>query len=102
MTKAKTTEPEAGNGAHLVLFGLDQAGKPRAARFGSRHADLAAKAAALMGLGVCNVTFPELAEVAKKLPPGRLYENGRGLVPHVRRDLYAKLLQTAGIPIEAS
>jgi len=48
-------------------------------------------------------------EVAKKLPKGRLYSNGRGFVPYVRRDLYAKLVAaldpsggTAAVPTSST
>lgn len=49
-------------------------------------------------LTLAEVTTEPLAEVAKKLPAGRLYSNGKGFVPNVRRDLYAKLAAALGIP----
>ncbi len=45
-----------------------------------------------------------MAELAKKLPPGRLYSTGRGFVPSVGRSLYGKLveqLKLAGQPVPA-
>jgi hypothetical protein len=80
----------------IVLFGLDDTDKPRAARFTGEDADLVAKAAALMKLAVCTATTPELAEIAKKLPIGRLHASGRGFVPNVRRDLHARLVEAVG------
>ena len=100
MTKPKPTQPAAETGPAVVLFGLDETGKPRAARFGSHHAELAGKAAGLMGLRFCAVTSPELTEIAEKLPKGKMYANGRGFVPNVRRDLYAKLIEAAGVNSE--
>ena len=50
------------------------------------------KAAELMGLKVYKASSPDVAEVAKKLPVGRLYANGRGFVPNVRQDLYSDLV----------
>jgi hypothetical protein len=94
-TAVKTAEPAA-TGPGVVLFGLDENGKPQAARFGGEHSDLAAQAAGLMGLTVCPVT-DNLADIAQQLPPGRIYANGRGFVPNVRRDLYGKLLEAAGV-----
>jgi len=40
-------------------------------------------------------TEPE-ATAASKLPTGRLYSTGRGFVPNVRRELYARLLEALG------
>jgi hypothetical protein len=82
----------------VLVLGCDETGKPRAAWFPAGQAELATKAANLMGLIVCPVSSPELAEIGKKLPAGRLYANGRGFVPHIRRDLYAKVLEAAGLP----
>ena len=48
----------------------------------------------------------DVAELAKKLPPGRLYSTGRGSVPSVGQSLYGKIieqLRLAGqpVPVEA-
>jgi hypothetical protein len=94
-TTTKTTQPATSEGSGVVLFGLDESGKPRAARFGSQHAELATKAAGAMALTVCPVSSAALAEIAEKLPVGRIHANGRGFVPNVRRDLYAKLVEAA-------
>jgi hypothetical protein len=98
MTNTTTIASEATtgrNGVGVVLYGLDGDGKPCAARFSSQQAAQATEAAKLMNLAVCPVTA-NLAEVAARLPLGRLYANGRGFVPNVRRDLYAKLIELAG------
>ena len=50
------------------------------------------KAADLMGLKVYEASAPEVAELAKKLPLGRLYANGRGFVPNVRQTLYSEVI----------
>ena len=55
--------------------------KPRGARFPAADADLVAKAAQLMDLKVYEAATEDLAALAKKLPVGRLYGNGRGFVP---------------------
>ena len=55
-----------------------------------------------MNLAVCKADGEVLAELAKKLPPGRLYSTGRGFVPPVGRSLYDKLveqLKLAGQPV---
>jgi hypothetical protein len=92
MTQTTTAEPDQSD---VVLFGLDENGKPRAARFNREHAVLATKAAELMGLTVYTVTSPALTEIARQLPVGRIHATGRGFVPNIRRDLYAKLIEAS-------
>jgi hypothetical protein len=98
-TTTKATDPKTSEAPDIVLFGLDESRKPRAARFGSTHAHLTARAAELMRLTACPVNSPALAEIAEKLPTGRMYANGRAFVPNVRRDLYAKLIAAAATNI---
>jgi hypothetical protein len=76
----------------LIALGYDEQQKPRAARFTDVDADLVAKAAELMDLDIREAKSPDLAEVAKKLPVGRLYANGRGFVPNVRPALYSEVI----------
>jgi hypothetical protein len=94
-TTTKDTDPKTSEAPDVVLFGLDESRKPRAARFGSAHGNLAAKAAELMSLTAFPVNSAALAEIAEKLPTGRMYANGRAFVPNVRRDLYSKLIAAA-------
>src|SRR5258708_7943418 len=82
----------------VVLFGVDDKGKPKAARFVEKHADLATKAAAHLKLHVLPIVGPVVADLAGRLPAGRIHANGRGFVPYIRRDLYAKLVAAAGMP----
>jgi hypothetical protein len=93
MTKPTPNDRVTAEQSDVVLFGLDETGKPRAARFSGEHIDLAAKAAGLMNLIICYVNSPELATIAQQLPVGRIHANGRGLVPNVRRDLYDRLIE---------
>ena len=93
MTKPMPTDRVAAEQSDVVLFGFDETGKPRAARFSGEHIDLVAKAAGLMNLAICYVNSPELATIAQQLPAGCIHANGRGLVPNVRRDLYDKLIE---------
>jgi hypothetical protein len=87
--------------APVVLFGVDNNGKPKAARFIEKHAELATKAADHLKLQVLHVTGPAIADLAGRLPAGRIHANGRGFVPYIRRDLYAKLVAAAGTPAQA-
>src|SRR5260221_1540674 len=83
--------------APVVLFGVDDHGKPKAARFIEKDAELATKAAGQLKLQVLHITGPAVADLAGCLPTGRIHANGRGFVPYVRRDLYAKLVAAAGM-----
>src|SRR5262249_14164837 len=86
----------------VVLFGVDQSGKPKAARFVEKHAELAIKAAAHLTLQVLPIVSPAVTDLAGRLPAGRIHANGRGFVPYIRRDLYAKLVAAAGTTDHAS
>src|SRR5689334_7997272 len=79
----------------VVLFGLDQHGSPKAARFPEEQASLAIKAAEQLQLRILKVTDPAVAELAAQLPTGRIHANGKGAVPNVRGELYSKLLAAA-------
>jgi hypothetical protein len=96
------TKETNGAGPELIVLGRDEAGKPQAARFPAGHHGLVAKAAKAMNLAVCKADGEALAELAKKLPPGRLYSTGRGFVPSVGRSLYDRIveqLKLAGQPV---
>jgi hypothetical protein len=96
------TKETNGTAAELIVLGRDEQGKPRAARFPASQADLVAKAAKAMNLTVCKADGAALAELAKKLPNGRLYATGRGFVPPVGRSRYGKIVEQllqAGQPV---
>lgn len=93
MSKAKAEDTTM-----LILFGLDENAKPRAAKFSTAQRDLVKKAAEHLKLEAYEIEGPALAhEIITKLPNGRLYSNGRGFVPNIRRDQYAKLMAALGI-----
>ena len=87
------TKNTNGSGPELIVLGRDEAGKPRAARFPTGHDNLVAQAAKAMNLAVCKADGDVLAELAQKLPSGRLYATGRGFVPPVGRSLYDRLVE---------
>ena len=62
----------------------------------STQASIATKAATQLKLQVLTVTNDTIADLAAKLPSGRLHANGKGFIPAVRRDLYSKLLEASG------
>ena len=67
MTKPTPTDRVAAEQSDVVMFGLDETGKPRAARFSGEHDELAAKAAGLMNLTICYVNSAELATIAANM-----------------------------------
>jgi hypothetical protein len=89
---AKKSRPAKPAAKGYIIFGADEYAKPRAARFSAEDPALLAKAAASMYLRLVEVTDPEVAEIAAKLPAGRLHANGKGLVPYIKADLYSELL----------
>ena len=92
-TNAK--HPAAPTPSPVVLFGIDSHGKPKGARFGQKHAGLAIKAATQLQLRVLSSDNPKVAEIAARLPVGRVHATGRTFVPFIRRDLYDKLVAAA-------
>jgi len=91
VSATKTSNPTSDHIGLLVL-GFDEQQKPCGARFVDAKPDLVAKAAQLMGLKVYKPNSPNVADVAKKLPIGQLYANGRAFVPNVRQTLYSDVI----------
>jgi hypothetical protein len=81
---------------------LRRAPQPQGARFPVAEADLVAKAAQLMGLKVYQAGSEDLAALAKKLPVGRLYGNGRGFVPNIRQSLYSEFIVSLAVEPQAA
>ena len=86
---------EANGTTDLIVLGLNEDGKPVAARFPATQRDLVEKAAKAMNLTVCKAESAALAELASKLPTGRLYATGRGFVPPMRKDQYSQARRAA-------
>ena len=97
--KAKATTKES---APLIVLGYDENHKPRAARFPAKDSDLVTKAAQLMDLKVYAAASEDLVALAKKLPEGRLYGNGRGFVPNIRQSLYSEIIVTLAVEPQAA
>src|SRR3954466_6612833 len=79
----------------VILFGLDDRKKPIAATFPGRLCNLAIKAGRQLKLNILKVTRDDLAELAKRLPQGRINSTGKGLVPTVKPALYDQVLKMA-------
>ena len=96
--KAETKKSELSD--PLFVLGLD-AGKPRGARF-AECTDVAVLAAAKMGLSLVHPASTGFAELAQKLPKGRVYASGKAFVPNIRRELYDKLIAVTETPGDGS
>ncbi len=93
-TKSDTQQTAKAEPA-VVVFGKDEEGKARAARFRSEEAELAIKAAGSMKLRVLKSTTPEMEIVAGQLPLGRIYASGLAFVPEVQDAFLARLQELA-------
>lgn len=75
----------------LIMFGLDDKGRPHASWFGDEDVALARKAAAMMGMAAVEATSEALRALAGQLPAGRVFASGRAFVPFVKGALYDQL-----------
>ncbi|MBM6596504.1 hypothetical protein [Microvirga pudoricolor] len=82
--------------ATLIVFGLDETGKPHASWFDEADAPLAEKAAGLMKMKILRLSTDEQKKLAGRLPQGRVFESGKAFVPFVNRTLYAQLAAMGG------
>ena len=55
-----------------------------------------------MDLRVYEAASEDLAALAKKLPEGRLYGNGRAFVPNVRQSLYSQIIVALAVEPQAA
>jgi hypothetical protein len=76
----------------LVIIGVSDDRKARAARFDLAHEAAARKAAGLMNYRVGIPKSEQGILLASKLPEGKLFESGLGMVPLVREEVFYKLI----------
>src|ERR1700730_1709764 len=86
----------------LVVFGIDPEGKPRASRFAERDAELATKAAALLGFRSAWITDEAGRAIAQALPDGNVFARGNGFVRLVRQSAFDKLCAAVGGGVAAT
>ena len=75
----------------LVVFGIDPEGKPRASRFTEQDAELATKAAALLGFRTAWITDEAGRAIAQALPDGDVFVRGDGFSRLVRQSVFERL-----------
>jgi hypothetical protein len=85
----------------FFVFGMDDKGKPRGARFAEFSERALNFVLNLMLTGVCPASAA-FTEIAMKLPPGRLYSSGKAFIPNIRRDLVEKLDAVLATPGDES
>ncbi|WP_445220471.1 hypothetical protein ACKWRH_10635 [Bradyrhizobium sp. Pa8] len=95
MTKLKSSKQDAPSTSAIIVFGLDENGKPKAGRFPKQHATMARKAARSLKLVACNVDRPSLVEIVAKIPTGRVHSTGRAFLPYIKQALYDELSAAA-------
>jgi hypothetical protein len=99
MTK-KSDKPTGASDAQLLVYGLDEAGKPKGARFATSDSERVLPITKAMNLQSCQDCSEQIAAVGTKLPVGRIYARGKAFIPHIKRDLYDKLLAAIGSSAE--
>ncbi|WP_108396914.1 hypothetical protein [Devosia submarina] len=91
MTAEAQVQAETSYTPALVIFGKDDTGKPHASSFAQPDVGLATKAAALMGMRLLPVQTDDLRALAAMVPKGKVFASGKGFVPFVKADLFAKI-----------
>lgn len=95
-TPAEAADPTPAFEAALVLYGLDEGGKPHAAAFAAEEVELATRAASLMQLVTLPVASDECRRLAPTLPRGKIFSSGKAFAPFIKRDLYGSLKALGG------
>jgi hypothetical protein len=91
MTK-KSTKNQIDAMTQLFVYGEDEAGKPKGARFPSTEMDKLFPVVNAQKLKFFESSSKELGELGMKLPVGRIYARGKSFIPNIRRDLYDKIV----------
>src|SRR5829696_3605453 len=97
----KTQSKRAATEPAVIVFGFNEHRIPQAAWFPEAEADLAIRAARLMGLRVLQIENDAQRELAAQLRQGQVYAADRTFAPAVQRELFDKLSALAG-PVAAS
>jgi hypothetical protein len=95
MTK-KSDKLAAASDTQIWVYGLDEAGKPKGARFAASDSEKVLSIAKAMNLQSCQDCSEQIEVVGMKLPLGRIWARGKAFVPNIKRDLYDKLLAAIG------
>ena len=88
------------NGPAVIVFGYNEHRIPQAAWFPASEAELAARAARLMGFRVLRIENDAHRQIATRLRQGQVYAADRTFAPAVQRELFDQLSALAG-PVAA-
>ena len=94
MTK-KSDKPDLTNDPRVQLFvyGLDEAGKPKGARFLMSDMETVFPVVTAQNLQFFDGgSSEETAKLGMKLAVGRIYARGKAFIPNIKRDLYDGIL----------
>lgn len=86
----------------LVVLGEDTEHKPHACWFSDADAELATKAAYLMGFHAVRLAVQKLRDAALELPAGKVFASGKAFCPFVKRDIYDKFAGLIGTDQEVA
>lgn len=89
---SKQTNRPAG---YLIMYGLAEDSRPRAARFQASERAAVERAASQLRYQLIETNTEALLKLAKQLPGGKIFATGRSLVPYVRQPLYERLVSAA-------
>ncbi len=103
-TKPSAPVPQADkapeSGPAMIVFGHTEHRIPQAAWFPASEAELATRAARLMGLRVLRIEDDAHRQLAARLRQGQVYAADRTFAPAVQRELFDQLSALAG-PVAA-
>ena len=88
-------KPDPADAPALVVFGRDATGKPHASSFTQSEADLATRAAELMGLRTLPIRTDTERALAAQVPRGKVFATGRAFVPFIKAALFTELQAAA-------
>ena len=91
----KTKHSKQASAASVIIYGLTEGERPRAARFDKSQAASALLFAQKAGFQALYVVTKEVEELASRLEPGNLFVTGKGTLQPVSQDLYDKILEIA-------
>lgn len=91
MTKKSDKASLSNNPPHLFVYGLDEAGKPKGARFSISEMETVGPVIAAQKLQFFEGHSEELANLGMKLAVGRIYARGKSFIPNIKRDLHDQI-----------
>jgi hypothetical protein len=95
MTKKADKASNSPN-TQMFVYGLDETGKPKGARFQATETEKVSPVVAAMKLQSFQTGSEEVTSLGMKLPVGRIYARGKAFIPNIKRELYDKILGALG------